>query len=195
MKENIKVKENSIQLYSGKYFSPLNPDINQIDIEDIAHSLSMQCRFTGHCTKFYSIAQHSVLVSRSSYKEDALYGLLHDASEAYLTDLSSPLKRTGQFENFINFEKRLQETIYKRFGLRGEVPTSVKVADLRLLATERRDLMKETIEDWNLPHPAYEWRIEEGLSPKRAKKLFLEEFNKLIIMKYYEIVDNMGHDG
>ena len=82
-----------IQVYSGKSFSPLSPTIEDIEIEDIAHALSLQCRYAGHCLYHYSIAQHSVLVSRYVSQENKLWGLLLDASEAYPMDVPMPIKQ------------------------------------------------------------------------------------------------------
>lgn len=81
-----------IQTFLGKPFWPLSPRPEDIDIRDIAHALAMTCRFTGHSQKFYSVAEHSVRVSRIVPAQFALHGLLHDASEAYLCDLSRPIK-------------------------------------------------------------------------------------------------------
>src|ERR1017187_10636100 len=77
----------SITTFSGIHFWPLLPNPADIRIEDIAHALSNQCRFAGHAREFYSVAEHSVRVSQLCPPEDALWGLLHDASEAYLTDV------------------------------------------------------------------------------------------------------------
>ncbi|MFG0247924.1 MAG: phosphohydrolase, partial [Phycisphaeraceae bacterium JB051] len=76
-----------IQTYTGKAFYPLREDPGIIDIRDIAHALSLQCRFNGHCSDFYSVAQHSVHVSEVVPQAFALWGLLHDAAEAYMSDL------------------------------------------------------------------------------------------------------------
>lgn len=172
-------KETWIQTYTGKRFNPLNPKYEDIDIEDIAHALSMQCRFTGHCQEFYSVAQHSVLVSYICNMEDALYGLLHDASEAYITDISSPLKRSGKFDFYIDIEKVLQEAVYKKFGLSHIEPESVKKADKILLATEARDLMGPLHKDWRSQAEPLLFKIDP-MSPKEAKQAFLKRFNSLV---------------
>jgi len=78
---------------SGRRVHLLNPSPDEIAIEDIAHALSHACRFAGHVPSYYSVAQHSVLVSELLDERTALWGLLHDASEAYLHDLTRPLKR------------------------------------------------------------------------------------------------------
>jgi hypothetical protein len=168
-----------IQTYSGRRFCPTNPNPDAIVIQDIAHSLSMQCRFTGHTKKFYSVAQHSVYVSHICNEEDALWGLLHDASEAYLTDVPRPLKRSGHFSAYIEFEARMQAAICKRFGLPIEEPPSVKKADAKLLATESRDLMAPLHKDWiqrvsPLPFTVEAW------DQQKAKDMFMQRFYELI---------------
>jgi 5'-deoxynucleotidase YfbR-like HD superfamily hydrolase len=167
-----------IQTYSGRRFSPTNPIVNAIVIQDIAHSLSMQCRFTGHVKKFYSVAQHSVLVSYLCNYEDALWGLLHDASEAYLVDVPSPLKRSGKFDSYLEFERNMQAAICKRFELSESEPVSVKKADKLLLATESRDLMSPLRSDWVQPCEPLPFKIDP-LSQQDAKDLFMKRFFEL----------------
>ena len=86
-----------IQTVSGRRVNPLDPSPDDIDVHDIAVALSNQCRFGGHTRRYYSVAQHACIVSdqmleRGADAQDALWGLLHDASEAYLVDLPHPLK-------------------------------------------------------------------------------------------------------
>src|SRR4051812_31750950 len=81
-----------IQTYSGTEFWPLSPKAADVKLIDIAHALSNKCRFAGHCREFYSVAQHSVLVSRQLPDEFKLWGLLHDAGEAYFADIPNPIK-------------------------------------------------------------------------------------------------------
>jgi hypothetical protein len=168
-----------IQTYSGRRFNPTKPNPDAVVIQDIAHALSMQCRFTGHTKKFYSVAQHSVYVSHICNEEDALWGLLHDASEAYLVDVPRPLKRSGKFQAYLDFEAQMQEAICKRFGLSIQEPPSVKKADTKLLATEARDLMSPLHPDWvnratPLPFTIDAWE------PHKAKDMFMQRFFELI---------------
>ena len=165
------------QTHSGIRFTPTNPNLEMINLEDIAHALSMTCRFNGHTHQFYSNAQHSVGVSYLSDEKDQLHGLLHDASEAYLVDLPSPLKRTPEFNFYKKLENNLQSLIYKKFGLSEEEPASVKKADLLMLATEARDLISPR-PDWILPTIPLPFKIVP-LPPGEAKSLFLERFNQL----------------
>src|ERR1039458_2829532 len=129
----VKPDHGSIRTYSGLIFWPLNPDPALIRIEDIAHSLAHQCRFGGHSRVFYSVAQHSVRVSEICATEDALWGLLHDASEAYLVDVPAPLKQLPAVAANRRAEQRLQAIIFERFGLPARQPKSVTAADLQLL--------------------------------------------------------------
>ena len=167
-----------IQTFSGRKFHPLNPSIDAIVIYDIAHALAYQCRFSGHVRDFYSVAQHSVLVSYICDKKNAFWGLMHDASEAYLVDVPRPLKRSGKFDAYLGFEKVMQEVICKKFGLSLEEPPDVKLADTQLLATEARDLMAPLHPEWIQPVKPLPFKIDP-LPPKDAEKLFLERFKEL----------------
>lgn len=168
-----------IQTHSGRRFNPTNPNPDAIVIQDIAHALSMQCRFSGHCRKFYSVAQHSVLVSYICDSADALWGLLHDASEAYLVDVPRPLKKSGKFQAYIEFEAQMQDAVCKRFGLPLKEPPSVKKADTILLATEARDLMSPLHPDWAQPVDPLPFMIDPW-GPDKAKDMFMKRFFELI---------------
>lgn len=165
-----------IQTYTGRQFWPLAPRPGDIDIADIAHSLSLQCRFNGHCRSFYSVAQHSVLVSHAVPAEFALWGLLHDAAEAYVSDLPRPLKATAP--DFRAAEDRVLQAIATQFGLSWPMPDAVAHADDALLATELRDLMAPPPEPWGLPVPP----LAEAITPvaaEVARQLFLTRFAEL----------------
>lgn len=160
-------EENFIRTYTGRKFWPLDPTPEEIDITDVAHALSLVCRSTGHTYCFYSVAEHSVRVSHLAEKlaladwrklvgkatgehswarQVALWGLLHDASEAYLCDLPSPIKRApGIGQLYKGFEARLMESVAVRFNLTPHEPALVKDADRILLNTEMRDLMTDCI--------------------------------------------------
>lgn len=167
-----------IQTFSGRRFNPLHPNMGSIVIQDIAHSLSMLCRFTGHSKFFYSVAEHSVLVSYLCDPAYALQGLLHDASEYALQDMSSPLKSSGKFEEYKKYEKALQTMIYKRFGVDEVEHASVKKADLMMLATESKELMSPMHKDWKNIYQPLPFKLQT-LSPTEAEKLFLARFNEL----------------
>ena len=142
-----------IELASGRSFRPLAPEVGDILITDIAHALSHQCRFSGHTREHYSVAEHSVRVSElleawHCSQMIQLWGLLHDASEAYLVDIPSPLKHTSAFAGYREAEGRLMVAVCRRFGLPIAEPERVRHADGTLLATEARDLMPYRPEHW-----------------------------------------------
>jgi len=170
-----------IQTYSGRRFTPTNPNPDAIVIQDIAHSLSMQCRFGGHVKNFYSVAQHCVLVSHICNFEDAFWGLMHDATEAYLVDVPRPIKRSGLMDAYLEFEDKVQTAICKRFGLTGKEPASVKKADTILLATEARDLLPNLRSDWSIKETPLPFKINP-LGPREAKDLFMKRFFELTNM-------------
>ena len=163
-----------IQLFTGKKFYPLNPRPEDICIEDIAHALSMLCRFTGHCKEFYSVAQHSVIVSY--FCDSSLQGLLHDASEAYISDINSPIKKMDQLTGYREIESKIQKVIYKKFNLPEIENTSVKKADKLVLAIEARNLMNHISPEWNIP--SIPLNIIP-LPPKEAEQLFLNRYKEL----------------
>lgn len=171
-----------IQTYLGKQFWPLDPQHEDIEIVDIAHALSNLCRYGGHSNWFYSVAQHCVLVSETVPPEFALYGLLHDASEAYLIDVPRPIKHAVGMETYRRAEARLEEVIYERFGLPRlgmDGLGYLKTADNQLLRTEQRDLMKPAPAAWEDNRVgALEGRIIP-LLPEGAKALYLSRFHKL----------------
>lgn len=165
---------------SGREFHFDNPQPRQIDIEDIATSLSRSARFNGHGSHTYSVAQHSVVVSLLVSSDRALKALLHDAAEAYFGDIVSPLKQ--MFPLIKVMEEHAQAVIYRKFGLPDEEDPAIKQADLVALATERRDL--------GLDFPNLTpWRILKGISPARqrivpvgekaARDMFMLRFNEL----------------
>lgn len=166
-----------IQTYTGKRFFYTDIKGNRICIEDIAFALSNVCRFTGH-VRGYSVAQHSVLVSQNVPHEDALWGLMHDASEAYAGDVNKPLK------NFLgrpykDIEAKIHRLVAKTFNLDGDRPLSVHLADVRMLLTEKRDLFS-TVLPWSGYDGAepYKFKITPW-TPKVAEKRFLKRFYQL----------------
>lgn len=162
----------SIQTFTGNQFWPMDPREDEIRIEDIAHSLSLQCRYAGHVKKFYSVAQHSVMVAMIVPVQDALWGLMHDASEAYLVDLPAPIKQASRLgEEYRRIESKIMWTVAVRFRMDPIEPSSIKTADMRLRTTEMRDLMGCAAYSSGI-YPALPWRIDPW-SPERSEAEFL----------------------
>ena len=178
---------------SGRKFSYVDTDPDSIDLHDIAHALSLQCRYNGHIIHFFSVAQHSVYVSqvaadiyssmattKNTYNRDierliALWGLFHDASEAYMGDLVRPLKR--MMPQYEAMEARLDTIIQTKFAGRPIPPLYheiIKEADNRVLAAEVETLVPNLHADWSIPwSPA---QIPGGIqlcAPRDAEDLFL----------------------
>lgn len=166
--------------YTGRRYWPEDPRPEDIHPHDIAHALALQCRFGGHVRRFYSVAQHSVLVSHICDPADALWGLLHDASEAYLVDIPRPVKRAPGMSGYMEYEDRMMRAICDALQLPHEMPESVRKADEVLLATEARDLMPaESVKDWTLIEAPLEGVIEPW-SPDLAKVLWLHRLDELL---------------
>ena len=168
--------------YTGRHVHPLDPKPDEISIFDVARSLSQICRFLGHTDVFYSVAQHSVLVSQHVPPEDALWGLLHDASEAYICDLPAPIKHDPQMAIYRTVEDRLMQAVCGRYGLRPTMPASVRRADRVLLATEFRDVTTMDDPDWIRiecgVEPMFDYHIASW-SPAYAESMFLSRFGEL----------------
>jgi len=172
----IKPTKSAIRTYSGRLFDFLNPEGNPVVIEDIAHSLSLLCRFAGHCQKLYSVAEHSYRVSYHVPQEHALWGLMHDAGESYVVDVPRPLKHMTGMEPYRRHEKRVMDAICKQFGMDPTEPIEVKASDNILLVTEQRDLMNNSIPDFDVK-PLI-GKIEPVTS-RQAELLFLRRFKEL----------------
>ncbi len=170
-----------ILLKSGGYLDFENLRTDDIRIDDIATGLGNCCRFAGQCSDFYSVAQHSYYVSTIVPEEDALYALLHDAAEAYIGDMTTPLK--AMLPDYRRVEAAVSACVMAAFNL-GPMPQSVKAADLILLATEKRDL---------LPPNDRPWPILEGIEPMpdrirpwpaaSARHVFLQRYRELMTLR------------
>jgi len=171
----MRTKEIWIQTWSGLRFSPLDPQRYGITIGDIAHALAYTCRFGGHCSRYYSVAEHSVYVSHHVPEGLALTGLLHDAAEAYLGDVPRPLK--PMWRNYKTIERKVLQAICVRFS--AEYPDErVKRIDNAILATEAHVLMGQGLSGWHLPENPLEISIA-GWGPEEAERRFLERYHQI----------------
>jgi hypothetical protein len=162
----------SIRTHSGLYVNVFEPTPAMISIEDIAHALAHQCRFSGHLQKFYSVAQHSVLVASLVSEEKKFDGLMHDASEAYLLDIPTPIK--AKLPNYKLLESDLMKIIANKFGFRFPFDAEVKRADAEMLQREWHALMiGDNIGFDIIP-----------LSPSKAKLAFLKCFHQYKPQEY-----------
>jgi len=179
------------QTSRGERFWPLDPRVEDVHIEDIAHALSRICRFGGHCEAFYSVAQHSYLVSFLVPEQLALHGLLHDAAEAYCGDMVEPMKRCLREKaagarlrsDFDQIEAGIELVIARRFGLAPLTDLqkgAIKAADLVALATERRDLMSRCDYAWDaVEHVAPDEEPITACGPAAAHELFMDRWRQL----------------
>lgn len=165
----------TIFTYGGGTIEPLDPDPEDITLEAIAHALSHQCRWTGHTLKFYSVAEHSVLVSEM---EPSLEALLHDASEAYLADLARPIKKAaGLGEVYLEVEAKLERAIAERFTLAWPMSKAVAFADDALLKQEAKTLVPHLGE--LMPDPPEGTPAIHCWTPRSAERAFVRRFKEL----------------
>lgn len=190
-----------LQTFTGRPFYPQDPRPQDICIEDIAHALSLICRFGGHVREFYCVAQHSVLVSdclvrAGRSRHDCLAALLHDASEAYAGDVVWPLKQVIGPLGYSAIEHAIEACIEDVYGLHidAELKAAIKHADLRALATEKRDLVRggtgggaikeaeaarTTLGTWHCDTVEPFTDVIVPLGPHDAYQLFMNRFETL----------------
>jgi hypothetical protein len=169
-----------IQTSCGGKFHILDPKQDEVHAVDIAHSLSMMCRWTGHVRRFYSVAEHSWHASYLVPEKDALWALMHDSSEAYISDLSRPLKHfTEVGKIYREVEEKVMAVVCEKFGLPIEQPQTVTEADNAMLYAERNQLMPPV--EWDT-----KWGDEKAAcvkircwSPDVAKTMFLARYYEL----------------
>lgn len=162
-----------IHTFTGREFWPMDPRAAEVDIEDIAHALSMQCRYAGHGLQFYSVAEHSVLIACKCSPPNRLHALLHDASEAYLVDVPWPVK--AFLPGYKEAEARVMASVWDRYGMHHGNPYEVDSLDHNIIADEMAQNMVR-------PDPAYDNPLGIDLnfwSPKEAKAAFLLMFYEL----------------
>lgn len=176
----------NMRTYTGLQIDPLNICECDIKIEDIAHALSLLCRGGGHLNIFYSVAQHSINCAKEAmgrgYRHDIVLGcLLHDASEAYLSDIIRPVKQ--YLDLYLHIEKQLMETIFQKYQLQYLSQNDrqiIKRIDDEILQHELYFLMK------NQERPVDSLKMNLCFEEKdyhEIEKEFLALFNELNIKK------------
>lgn len=167
----------TIMLRSGAVLDFLDPHNSDFTIEDIAHGLSLICRYAGQCDRFYSVAEHSLHVC-DTVKSHAYEALMHDAAEAFIGDVTRPLKQL--LPEYKRIESEVERAIFERFDVPYPLPSSVKKADLEVLAAEQDQIMPTGTNAWAYaqgiePAPIQVW----SYTPQEAKARFLDRFKTL----------------
>jgi hypothetical protein len=181
--ESMKNINGLMSSYSGVMIDVSHMSIEDVRLQDIAHALSMQCRYNGHVKKFYSVAEHSVLLAEHIFvfsvdPKAALYALLHDGSEAYLGDIVRPIK--GLMLEYLNIERHVQTVIFERFGIADleiEWQRLIDLCDHRILINEKDALLNENI-IWNVPYVALPNLHIKCMVPGYAEAAFLSAVHK-----------------
>jgi len=157
----------AIETACGLFIDPIDPDPVQFRLSDIGHALGNMCRFNGHTSRHYSVAEHSLLVGDllalwGHGKQSILQGLMHDASEAYLPDLASPLKRDGWGVGFREADNLLMERLAGRYGFPWPMLSAVIEADITLLWCEAHVLMPSGGKTWWHYETQGRWFVENN---------------------------------
>lgn len=161
-----------IQTHSGVAFDLLDPQPDMVRLRDIAHALSHLCRYTGHSRYFYSVAEHSVECARRAPPALVAEALMHDATEAYVGDVASPLK--ALLPEYRAIESRVRGAIAARFGLSPAVPAKVVEIDVGMLHIERAQLLGKEAQPWGLPPIEVAHSELACYTSSHARFLFLE---------------------
>jgi len=165
-------------LQSGRRFDLANPDASEIEVEDIAHGLAHTCRYAGQCDGFFSVAEHSVLVSRVVVCSK-MAALFHDAAEAFIGDMSGPLKQL--LPQYKLIETKIERAIFQHLGIDWPPPPEVKRADYSVMAAEQLVLMPAGTNEWLRHANVMPANVEiRQLDPAKAKVFFLERYAELM---------------
>ncbi|UXS00805.1 hypothetical protein [Agrobacterium tumefaciens] len=176
----------TILLGSGTYFNFHNPEAAELTIEDVAYSLSFQSRFTGHCVSrrtgervYYPISQHCVVMAGHAEPGHKMAALMHEVGEVTCGDMNAPLK--SECPDYKRIEKRCEAAGLARFGVEVRDPTYIKFLDMRMLATEQRDLMPTKGETWGMIKGVepFDAEIFPWENPHKAAEIFLETYHHL----------------
>lgn len=164
----------------GRHFHFLTPSEDEIDINDISYALSNLCRYTGHSKAFYSVAEHSIYVASLLPSELQLAGLLHDAEEAFIGDVSSPLKML--LPEYKKIAKGIEKVIEQKFKV-DLTDARIKHADRQQLRTEAHFLLESRGEDWDIwgtdAYPVAGGRMPKALPPQAADRAFMMVYKRL----------------
>lgn len=169
-----------IGTYTNKKFYFLDPEPNQIFIEDIAQALSMNCRFSGHVSKFYSVAEHCCIIAdlvhmKGGSTQEILSALLHDASEAYICDIPRPIK--PYLDNYFDMELKIEKVIQEKYNITAKTDL-INYLDHNICGEEARQLflhVPDWVEDFDRLHDV----VVKGWTPEKAKEEFIWRFNEL----------------
>ncbi len=176
---------------SGNMFDLSDPTPEMIKIEDIAHALSHICRYTGHVKEFYSVALHSLIVSEIVPAEFALEGLLHDAAEAYLNDISAPLKTL--LPDYRDIETRVESVIAKKFQLRYDPFHFIDIADKYIYIQESEHFFAKheefDLDLTGLNQGDYSHMFSNTISPKHIAESFLTRYRHLVFQQMGTSID------
>ena len=173
------------EIYTGRFYA-IDPRSDEVSLLDIAHGLSQICRYTGQCKHFYSVAQHCLNVYKDlkqlGYDETIqLIGLLHDASEVYISDLPKPFK--VEIPEYKIFEEKIERAIYEKFGLpfpTDEIHKIIKFSDNEVLYNEVESLMNN-VENWTSKYPHRKLDIDtEFRDMREVEQEYLDTAKKLI---------------
>ena len=194
---NTMPKSAIIETFTGEAFDLCQPLASSVHTIDIAHALSNLCRYTGHTSHFYSVAEHSINVARwmarhGGTDHEALLGLLHDAHEAYVGDLNSPLKHI--LPEYSEIADNIQAAIETHFGLdrpNGYEATFIKAADLHFLKAEAKTLLPDNPDVWTPIFKLHTPKLETtesplppatitGLQPVVAEQTFILTLTRLV---------------
>jgi hypothetical protein len=177
MQQRSNTADSCIMLQSGKLFDFSNPENSDISVEDIAHGLAHTCRYAGQCDGFYSVAEHSVLVSQIAVHSN-MAALFHDSAEAFIGDLPGPLKRL--LPQYKEFENRIEKFVFERLEIAWPAPPEVKRADYCVMAAEQAVLMPAGTNEWLVSCNVSPADVEiRQLDPAHAKALFLARYAEL----------------
>lgn len=171
------LSDSRIMLHSGKLFDIANPEGSEISVDDVAHGLAHTCRYAGQCDGFFSVAEHSVLVSQVT-TGDKLAALFHDAAEAFIGDMSRPLKY--MLPEYKAIERRIEKAIFDQFGIPWPATIEIKAADHSVMAAEQNVLMPSGTNEWLRDANVLPAHVTiRRLMPNDAKLLFLQRYEEL----------------